>query len=113
MRRTKEEAEETKERIVKASVRVFAEQGFSGAESSDIATQAGVTRGAIYRHFKNKEALTAEQLQRSDGYHVGLVALGSKSSSSSRSGDSSVRPAGSGRENTTLRALKIDLIMSI
>ncbi|MFP4430138.1 MAG: TetR family transcriptional regulator [Spirochaetota bacterium] len=73
MKRTKEEAEETKERIVKAAVRVFAEQGFSGAKLSDIASEAGVTRGAIYWHFKNKEALIEELLQRIDSYHVHLV----------------------------------------
>jgi TetR/AcrR family transcriptional regulator, acrAB operon repressor len=84
MKRTKEEAEATKERIVKAAVRVFAEQGFNGASLSDIATQAGVTRGAIYWHFKNKEALIEELLQRIDSYHVHLV-------ESSRSADGSVR----------------------
>lgn len=73
MRRTKEAAEETKEKIVNAAVRVFAEKGFTGASLSDIATEAGVTRGAIYWHFKNKEALFEELLQRIDSYHVHLV----------------------------------------
>lgn len=76
MRRTKEEAAETRESIVAAAIRVFAEKGFSGASLSDIAADAGVTRGAIYWHFKNKEMLFDELLQRMDSYHVHLVERG-------------------------------------
>lgn len=76
MRRTKEEAAETRESIVAAAIRVFAEKGFSGASLSDIAAEAGVTRGAIYWHFKNKELLFEELLQRMDSYHVHLVERG-------------------------------------
>ena len=76
MRRTKEEAAETRENIVAAAIRVFAEKGFSGASLSDIAGEAGVTRGAIYWHFKNKEMLFEELLQRMDSYHVHLVERG-------------------------------------
>lgn len=67
-RRTKEEALETRSRIMDAAVEVFFEKGVANATLSDIAMQADVTRGAIYWHFKNKldvfEALH-EQLQLS------------------------------------------------
>jgi len=56
-RRTKEEAEETRHQLLEAAQRVFAEKGVSRTSLQDIAQAAGVTRGAIYWHFKNKAEL--------------------------------------------------------
>lgn len=56
-RRTKEDAEETRRQLLEAAQRVFAEQGVSRTSLQDIAQAAGVTRGAIYWHFKNKAEL--------------------------------------------------------
>ncbi|SHO49914.1 TetR family transcriptional regulator [Desulfopila aestuarii] len=56
-RKTKEEALKTRETIIDAAVRVFSVQGISRTTLTEIATEAGVTRGAIYWHFKNKEDL--------------------------------------------------------
>lgn len=53
-RKTKEEALETKKAIIQAAIAVFVEKGVSGASLEDIAERAGVTRGAVYWHFKNK-----------------------------------------------------------
>jgi AcrR family transcriptional regulator len=53
-RRTKEEALETRNRIMNAAVDVFFERGVASATLNDIANCANVTRGAIYWHFKNK-----------------------------------------------------------
>lgn len=54
MRRTKEEAENTREAILNAATRVFSEKGVAGTTLEDIARAAHVTRGAVYWHFKNK-----------------------------------------------------------
>jgi AcrR family transcriptional regulator len=54
VRRTKEEALETRSRIMDAAVDVFFERGVANATLNDIANRAEVTRGAIYWHFKNK-----------------------------------------------------------
>lgn len=54
VRRTKEEAQETRESILEAAAKVFVEKGVSKASLDAIAIEAGVTRGAIYWHFKNK-----------------------------------------------------------
>jgi TetR/AcrR family acrAB operon transcriptional repressor len=51
---TKEEAQQTRNRILDAAEEVFFEQGVSRTSLADIAAAAGVTRGAIYWHFKNK-----------------------------------------------------------
>lgn len=53
-RKTKEEALETRENILNAAVDVFYEKGVSSTSLEEIAEAAGVTRGAVYWHFKNK-----------------------------------------------------------
>jgi TetR/AcrR family acrAB operon transcriptional repressor len=60
MRRTKAEAEETRNSILGAAERVFFEKGVSNASLDDVAKAAGVTRGAIYWHFSNKTDLFLE-----------------------------------------------------
>ncbi len=56
-RRTKEEAQETRNRLMAAGLEQFCEKGIARTTLSDIATAAGVTRGAFYWHFKNKAEL--------------------------------------------------------
>lgn len=60
MRRTKEDAEETRQKLLHSALEVFGEKGFAATRLSEIAAAAGVTRGAIYWHFKNKEELFLE-----------------------------------------------------
>lgn len=57
VRRTKEEAEQTRQEILAAARRVFHERGVSNASLAQIAEAAGVTRGAVYWHFEDKAAL--------------------------------------------------------
>ncbi len=57
MRRTREEAEKTRQTILDAALEIFSQQGFEAARLQDIADAAGVTRGAIYHHFKDKTGL--------------------------------------------------------
>lgn len=64
MRRTKAEAQETREQILDAAERVFHEKGVSRTSLNDIAGAAGFTRGAIYWHFKNKHDVFAAMLER-------------------------------------------------
>lgn len=59
-RKTKQQAEETRQQILDAAVREFSAHGVSGTSLTDIAAAAGVTRGAIYWHFKNKVDLFNE-----------------------------------------------------
>ncbi|KEA52160.1 MULTISPECIES: multidrug efflux transporter transcriptional repressor AcrR [Mangrovibacter] len=53
-RKTKQQAMETRQQILDAAIRLFSQYGVSSTSLSDIAKEAGVTRGAIYWHFKNK-----------------------------------------------------------
>jgi TetR/AcrR family acrAB operon transcriptional repressor len=63
-RKTKEEALETRHRILDAAEHVFQERGVSHTSLAEIAAAAGVTRGAIYWHFENKAALFDAMIQR-------------------------------------------------
>ncbi len=56
-RSTKEEALETRSRILDAAEEVFHARGLSQTSLADVAVAADVTRGAIYWHFKNKNDL--------------------------------------------------------
>jgi TetR/AcrR family transcriptional regulator, acrAB operon repressor len=64
VRRTKEEALETRSRILDAAEHVFFEKGVSRTSLADIAQAAGVTRGAIYWHFENKGDLFTAMFDR-------------------------------------------------
>jgi TetR/AcrR family transcriptional regulator, acrAB operon repressor len=64
VRRTKEEALETRNRILDAAEQVFFEKGVSRTSLADIAQAAGVTRGAIYWHFENKGDLFTAMFDR-------------------------------------------------
>lgn len=57
VRRTKEEAEQTRRSILAAARKTFHEQGVGNTSLEQIAQAAGLTRGAIYWHFANKEEL--------------------------------------------------------
>jgi AcrR family transcriptional regulator len=49
--------EHTRELLLDAAKEVFARRGFEGAALEEIAQNAGFTRGAIYKHFRDKEEL--------------------------------------------------------
>ena len=57
MRKTKTEAQKTRQYLLDAALEVFWRDGVTRASLQAIAQEAGVTRGALYWHFKNKEDL--------------------------------------------------------
>lgn len=59
-RKTKEETEQTRKNIINAALELFHETGYSRTTLEQIARKAGVTRGAIYWHFKDKVDLFLE-----------------------------------------------------
>ena len=54
VKKTKEEALETRQLLLDTAEQVFHNKGVSQTTLNDIALAAGLTRGAIYWHFKNK-----------------------------------------------------------
>ncbi|MFC2009838.1 TetR family transcriptional regulator [Chloroflexota bacterium] len=63
MRRTKEDAAVTRDKLLDVALSVFSENGYSATKLEDIAKEAGVTRGAIYWHFGSKSELYISLVQ--------------------------------------------------
>ncbi|MFC6635727.1 TetR family transcriptional regulator [Microbulbifer taiwanensis] len=63
-KRRKEDALETRERILDAAITVFHKHGVARPSLTEIAELAGVTRGAVYGHFRNKGDLFAALTER-------------------------------------------------
>lgn len=51
---------ETRSRILKSAMRLFARKGFDGTTTKDLAEDAGVAEGTLFRHFVNKKAILIE-----------------------------------------------------
>jgi len=54
LRRSKEDARQTRKKIIQAAEEVFFHQGIARTTLEQVARAAGVTRGAIYWNFENK-----------------------------------------------------------
>ena len=52
----------TKERLLKATLKLVSEKGYLGATTREIAHEAGVTELTLFRHFGSKEKLFEELL---------------------------------------------------
>lgn len=64
VRRTKAQALATRNTIIETAEKVIEARGLSSTTLQDIADAAGMTRGAIYWHFKNKSELFTSIMER-------------------------------------------------
>ena len=62
MRKSKQEAAETRRRIVTFAAREFNKGGINSTGIADVMTAAGLTTGGFYKHFSSKDQLVAEAL---------------------------------------------------
>src|SRR5215212_297664 len=62
MRYSKDHKQATRQRIVEAAGRRFKEDGIDGAGVATVMSEAGLTNGAFYGHFRSKEDLVANVL---------------------------------------------------
>lgn len=60
MKVSKEQASENRNAILRAAAAGIREHGFDQTSVAEVARAAGLTHGALYAHFKSKEALAAE-----------------------------------------------------
>jgi TetR/AcrR family transcriptional regulator, transcriptional repressor for nem operon len=60
MRKSKQEAAETRKRIVTAAAKEFRKNGIVATGLSDLMAAAGLTHGGFYKHFQSKDQLVAE-----------------------------------------------------
>jgi len=73
-RKTNEESEETRKAILLAALDVLSEKGYSRTTFVDIARRIGMSKGAVYWHFKNKQALLAALMEEMRGREEALLA---------------------------------------
>jgi TetR/AcrR family acrAB operon transcriptional repressor len=73
MRRTKEEAAQTRQALLDAALQEFSRQGYQATRLQDIAKAAGVTRGAIYHHFGGKAELYNTLMETASAQESGAV----------------------------------------
>ncbi len=59
-RRSKIDAEKTRSQLIETAARLFEERGYSGTSTSEICAQLGITKGALFHHFRSKEDLFRE-----------------------------------------------------
>jgi AcrR family transcriptional regulator len=64
----------TRERIVRSALAVFARKGYHRATVDDIVRESGTSKGAVYHHFGNKEALFLALVDDFAGRLAGAVA---------------------------------------
>lgn len=67
------DAARTAQQVLDSATELFAERGYSAVLLDDVAHVAGVTRGAVYHHYRNKPGLflaVAERLQHDVGDQV-------------------------------------------
>lgn len=72
-RKTKQEAQETRQHILDVALRLFSQQGYHPPRWVRLKA-AGVTRGAIYWHFKDKSDLFSEIWELSES-NIGELEL--------------------------------------
>ncbi|MBE6382444.1 MAG: TetR family transcriptional regulator [Lentisphaerae bacterium] len=56
-RKTKDEAERTRERILASALALFVKNGYENTTLTDVAARLKMTKGAVYWHFSSKEKL--------------------------------------------------------
>jgi haloalkane dehalogenase len=66
MRYSREHAQATRARLVRAGAQVLRDVGLAGATVERIAAAAGLTHGAVYRHFPDRDVLLREALAEAE-----------------------------------------------
>lgn len=66
---------DTKDMIVDAALRLFADRGYAETSMSSIAEEAGVSKGTLYLYFSSKEEMFREMMET--GFEAMLKQIGS------------------------------------
>ena len=59
---------DTKENILFTALELFAKNGYDATSVSDISSELGITKGALYKHYKNKRNIFDSILERMERY---------------------------------------------
>ena len=74
MKVSKAKATENRDAILRAAAAGIREHGFDQTSVAEVARAAGLTHGALYAHFKSKEALAAEATAAAFSETLGVFA---------------------------------------
>ena len=55
---------DTKDKILKTSLKLFSERGYAGTSMSDIANALGITKAALYKHYAGKQEILDQIVER-------------------------------------------------
>ena len=66
VRRTRVEMEATRASLLATARRMFADSGYANTSMDELTAQAGLTRGALYHHFGDKQGLLAAVVEQID-----------------------------------------------
>ena len=84
MRKSKQEAAATRQRIVKAAAAAFRKNGIAATGLDDLMADAGLTHGGFYRHFDSKDQIVAEACTAAVDSLVGQLAAAASGKSPQR-----------------------------
>lgn len=70
MRRTKQDAEKTKQAILDSAMSIFCEKGYSKTTFDEIAKRINLTKGAVYWYFRNKPDIVAALINEFAGIYL-------------------------------------------
>lgn len=74
-----QQAHETRELIIKVARNLFAKRGFAETSIDEVLSGAGIARGALYHHFRDKEDLFRSVYRRAlEEIHAKIVAAASE-----------------------------------
>jgi len=66
-------AEKRRAQLIKAAMKVISKKGYAKATTEAIASQAGLTKGALYFHFGNKEDILFAVVKELSELHFSIV----------------------------------------
>ena len=69
MRTTKD----LKQKIINASLELFAAKGYAGTSMNDIISKTGISKGGVYWHFKSKEDLFVQVIEENYDQWISLL----------------------------------------
>jgi TetR/AcrR family transcriptional repressor of nem operon len=84
MRKSKQEAAATRQRIIKAAAAAFRKNGIAATGLDDLMADAGLTHGGFYRHFDSKDQIVAEACTAAAESLVGQLAASASTKSPQR-----------------------------